>query len=102
MKKKTTTGAPLTFDAKDSLLKKVADHVAAGETQSQVIRRALSSFNLDSYNPVLEDHRQISVRLDSKLRASLVKIAKKKKVSVGEIVRAAVDALPPAKKAKKG
>ncbi len=92
----------------DSLRAKIASKVGKGVTQSAVIRHALDSFDLRGYAPAREAHSQVSVRLDGKKKDALVRVAKQKGVSVGEILRAALDvmpalpkAAPAAKKAKK-
>ena len=100
--------SPLTFDLKEELLAKIE---AAREsldmaTNSEVIRHAIEEFDFASYNPPVKAHRQISVRLRMDSKQRLVKLAKKHDVSVGELLRTAIDSLPvkakkAAKKAKK-
>jgi hypothetical protein len=67
---------------------------------SEVVRHAISEFDLAKFVASSEERRQISVRLDAGAKASLVKTAKRQKSSIGEIVRAAVESLPE-KKSKK-
>lgn len=98
----------MTFDMPVSLRAKITAKTGKGITQSDVIRHALASFDLRSYEPVREDHSQVSVRVDEKQKGALVRVAKQKGVSIGEILRAALEVMPalpkaaaPAKKAKK-
>jgi len=103
MAKKTVPApSPLTFDLPVSLLAKI-------ETQrkrlglnsiSEVVRHALGEFNISQFESETEERRQISVRLPASDKSALVKAAKKQKVSLGEILRAAVESLPE-KKSKK-
>ena len=100
--------SPLTFDLKEELLAKIE---AAREsldlaTNSEVIRHAIEEFDFASYSAPVKAHRQISVRLRMDSKQRLVKLAKKHDVSVGELLRTAIDSLPvkakkAAKKAKK-
>ena len=95
--------SPLTFDLKEELLAKIdTARTALGlSTNSEVIRHAIESFCLASYKAPVRSHRQISVRLRLDTKQRLVKLAKKNDVSVGELLRTAIDALP-VKKAKAG
>jgi predicted HicB family RNase H-like nuclease len=65
------------------------------------VRHALGEFNLSKFEADTEARRQISVRLPATDKATLVKAAKKQKVSLGEILRAAIDALPDKKAPEK-
>lgn len=101
-KKTTSTPAPLTFDLPIVLIEKIESYrkKAALASTSEVVRTAIADFDLDRYEADAEEHRQISVRLPANMKAALVKAAKKKKVSVGELLRVAVESLA-AKTAKK-
>jgi len=88
--------APLTFDLPESLLEKIGA-VRAGhgmKTNSEVVRLALECFALAAYNPKRDPHIQISVRISGDQRRSLKAAARKKDTSIGEILRAAIEALP--------
>lgn len=88
--------SPLTFDLKEDLLEKI-DFARSGlglNTNSEVIRRAIDTFNFGSYRAPVVAHRQISVRLRQSTKSKLVKLARKHDVSVGELLRTAIDALP--------
>lgn len=101
-KKSTPAPAPLTFDLPVSLLAKLETQrkkLGLGSI-SEVVRLAVDSFDLTGYESTAEEHRQVSVRLSAQAKTALGKAARKQKVSIGELVRAAVDALP-AKKARK-
>ena len=92
--------APLTVDLPLALIDKIAAHrerAGLGST-SEVVRLAIREFDVGSYRPVVEEHRQISVRLSARVRSFLAQTAKRKKVSVGEVLRAAIEALPAAKR----
>lgn len=88
--------APLTFDLKDDLLARMDElrerHGVA--TKSELIRHAIAVFDFGSYQPDTRGHRQISVRLPPKQKALLLRFARQKNVSIGELLRVALDALP--------
>ncbi len=93
--KPTPAAAPLTFDLPLALIAKIeAQRKRAGlGSTSAVVRLALREFDFGGYQPVVAEHRQISVRLAPRLRKFLAQMARKKGVSVGELLRAAVDGL---------
>jgi hypothetical protein len=101
-KKSAPAPSPLTFDLPLSLLAKLeSQRKRMGLTStSEVVRHAISEFDLAKFVASSEERRQISVRLDAGAKASLAKTAKRQKSSIGEIVRAAVESLPE-KKSKK-
>lgn len=95
---------PVTFDLSLDLLAKieVCRKDQEVETASEVIRRALDQFDFAGCQPEVIPHRQISVRLSAEQRANLKRFARVKGVSVGELLRMAVEAMPTTKpKAKK-
>jgi Arc/MetJ-type ribon-helix-helix transcriptional regulator len=95
-KKTTPPPAPLTFDLPVSLIEKIEIHrkKLGLKSTSEVIRHAISQFDISLYESDAPEHRQISVRLPAPTKALLVKAAKKKQVSVGELLRVAIDKLP--------
>ncbi len=95
-KKSAPAPSPLTFDLPVSLLAKLeAQRKKLGlASTSEVVRHALAEFDLAEFESGAEERRQISVRLPAGDKSALVKAAKKQKVSLGEILRAAVEALP--------
>ncbi len=101
-KKAPSPASPLTFDLPVSLIDKItAAQAKMGlSSTSEVVRLALASFNFDRYESSREEHRQISVRLPADMKTVLTRTSKKKKVSVGELLRAALDELAVAKPAK--
>lgn len=101
-KKSAPAPSPLTFDLPVSLLSKVeVQRKRLGlSSTSEVVRHALAEFNLSKFESETEERKQISVRLPAGDKSALVKTAKKQKVSIGEILRAAVESLPE-KKGKK-
>lgn len=88
--------APLTFDLKDDLLEKLESlqGTHAGSTKSEIIRHAVSTFDYTKFQPDAQGHRQISVRLPGRQRSSLLRMSREKGVSVGELLRVALESLP--------
>jgi len=101
-KKKINAPSPLTFDLPISLIGILGSHQKrlGLKSASEVVRLAISEYNYDQFESTAEEHRQISVRLPIELKTKLTKVSNKKKVSVGELLRVAIDALE-AKAAKK-
>ncbi|MEI6862763.1 MAG: ribbon-helix-helix protein, CopG family [Verrucomicrobiota bacterium] len=97
--KTAPAAAPLTFDlpleliARLELLRKRNGL----NSTSAIVRLALREFDFGNYRPPVSEHRQISVRLAPQLRKFLTRTARKKKVSLGELLRAAVEGLAEAK-----
>lgn len=104
-KKSSPTPAPLTFDLPLSLIDKIETHrkKLGLSSTSEVVRLAIGEFDFDSFVADITEHRQISVRLPAAQKTALTRSAKKKKVSVGELLRVAIDSLEvkAAKKARK-
>jgi Arc/MetJ-type ribon-helix-helix transcriptional regulator len=88
--------SPLTFDLKDDLLEKLdqLQQRTGVSSKSEIIRHAISAFDYSTFRPSAQGHRQISVRLPLKQKATLLKLARQKEVSVGELLRVALDGLP--------
>lgn len=103
-KKSAPTPAPLTFDLPVSLISKIESHRKrlGLKSTSEVVRLAIGEFNLDRYESDSSEHRQISVRLPGPTKTALMKAAKKKRVSVGELLRVAIESMPAKAAAKKG
>lgn len=97
---KSKPAAPLTFDLPVSLIAKIeairSDHDL--DSASEAVRMALAKFDLDGFTSNVEEHTQISVRIDATTRKGLKRAAKAKDVSVGAILRAALEAVPAKKK----
>ena len=94
--KPTTAAAPLTFDLPVELIGKIEAHrrkEKLGST-SEVVRHAIREFDFGGYVVAANEHRQVSVRLTPRVKNFLVRTAKRKRVSVGELLRAAIEALP--------
>jgi len=94
-KKDSRPASPLTFDLPVSLIDKItATQSTLGlASTSEVVRLALANFNFDRYESAREEHRQISVRLPADMKTLLSRHSRKKKVSVGELLRASLDDL---------
>ena len=92
---KSKPAAPLTFELPVELMDKieVCRKVMGVATASAVIRTAIARFDFSKCKPVRLPQRQISVRLSSEHRATLKRQARLKDVSVGELLRLAIEAL---------
>ena len=96
--------APLTFDLTLPQVQKIeaVRRTRGLRSASEVVRLAIAEFDINKYAARRPRHRQISVRLDPELREKLRRHAKKKNVSIGELLREALETLPTkAKKARK-
>lgn len=91
--KKTTTTAPLTFDLPLSLIEKIAARQKKSglASASDVVREAVAQFDIEHCASDVEPHRQISVRLPADMKARLVKAAKRKRISIGALLRMAIE-----------
>ncbi|HTQ31147.1 MAG TPA: ribbon-helix-helix protein, CopG family [Opitutaceae bacterium] len=102
MAKNSSTNLPLTFDLPHNLIAKIeaCRRAMALRSTSEVVREALAGFDFNGFNAPQKNHRQISVRLPLEVKDRLAKYSRKKKVSVGELLRVAIHNLPvrPAKK----
>ena len=89
--KPAPAAAPLTFDLPLELIARLEQLRKRNglNSMSSVVRLALREFD--------SEHRQISVRLAPQLRKFLTRAARKKNVSLGELLRAAVEGLAAAK-----
>jgi hypothetical protein len=105
--KSSSSWAPLTFDLTQPQVAKIesARRTLNLPTASEVVRLAIAQFNYASYEAKRPPHRQISVRLSPELREKLKRLATRKNVSIGELLRVALESLiagkAPAKKKKK-
>jgi len=101
-KKASRPASPLTFDLPVSLIDKIAvtQSKLGLDSTSEVVRLALAKFNFDRFESSREEHRQISVRLPADMKTVLSRQSRKKKVSVGELLRASLDELASAKPTK--
>lgn len=88
--------APLTFDLTLPQVQKIeaVRRARALRSASEVVRLAIAEFDISKYAARRPRHRQISVRLDPVLREKLRRHAKKKNVSIGELLREALETLP--------
>jgi Arc/MetJ-type ribon-helix-helix transcriptional regulator len=95
MATKSSIPAPLTFDLEEPLVDKIEkcrEHLGLDST-SEVVRLAISKFNYDRFKPATPPHRQISVRLTGDMRTMLKRTARSKSVSIGELLRVAIEEL---------
>ena len=95
-----SASTPLTIDLPASLTEKIeAIRAAHGfASASEAIRMALAEFDMSGFRSDEEPRIQISVRIDSETRKRLKRISKSNDVSVGAIVRAALEAVPSKRK----
>ncbi|MDD3180980.1 MAG: hypothetical protein PHQ04_11620 [Opitutaceae bacterium] len=91
--KKTAAGRPFAIDLALPLLQRlsVAQRRLKKRSVSDLIREALSEFDAEAYEPSHPPHLQISVRLPASQRKALKRAGRVRKVSTGELVRAAVE-----------
>jgi Arc/MetJ-type ribon-helix-helix transcriptional regulator len=101
--KSLSSAAPLTFDLPLELIDKIetARRSLNLTSTSEVVRMAITRFDFAKCRPEQIPHRQISVRLSGEHRATLKRQARLKDVSVGELLRLALEALPNKKVARK-
>jgi Arc/MetJ-type ribon-helix-helix transcriptional regulator len=101
--KTSSNWAPLTFDLTQPQVAKIesARHTLGLSTASEVVRVAIAQFDFSSYEAKRPPHRQISVRLAPELREKLRGLAQRKNVSIGELLRVALERLTASKAAGK-
>ena len=95
MAKKSKPSRPLTIDLPTSMIVKIelCRRGSGFSSNSEVVRAAISEFDFATCRPEQEKHRQISVRIAPEQRAALQRYSRQKDVSVGELLRMAIDAL---------
>ncbi len=98
-KKNSPAANPVTFELPLSLIEKIEGIRSARDLRSasEVIRIALEHFDYGEFRVDRPEHRQISVRLPDPIKKNLQRQAKIKQTSAGELLRAAIDALPESK-----
>jgi len=84
---------PLTFELSQSLVERIESlrRDLGLRSASEVVRLALEKFDADAFEPPVREQVQISVRLVPAQKKLLFQRARKKRVSAGELVRAAID-----------
>jgi Arc/MetJ-type ribon-helix-helix transcriptional regulator len=91
----TFASTPLTFELPRPLVDQI--HRCRGRlglnSVSAVVRHALASFNFVAFQAPRREPQQISVRLSPAQKRVLFHHARRKKVSAGELLRAALEAL---------
>lgn len=87
--------APITFEIQEELLLKLKNYqkLSNSNSVSEVIRQALMDFNFNTFKHTAIPHRQISVRLPENLKTRLTNFSTKKRVSIGELLRVAIESL---------
>lgn len=87
--------SPITFDLDSELLKKIKNfqkHTYIHST-SQIVRFAVGSYNFNNFKKLPSEQNQISVRIPYKEKEKLFNLSDRKDVSVGELIRAAINSL---------
>ncbi len=91
----TLASTPLTFELPRALVDRI--HLCRGhlglKSVSEVVRHALATFDLSGFRAPPREQLQISVRLSSAQKQRLFRGARQKKVSAGELLRAALEAV---------
>ncbi len=87
--------SPVTFEIEQKLLSKLKQFQQQTKTNSlsEIIRYALNSFKFESFKNTITVNKQISIRLPKSLKDELSRFSTKKKVSIGELLRAAIQNL---------
>lgn len=95
MQNPTQKSAPITFEIQEELLSKLKNYqkLTKANSVSEVIRYSLNAFNFNAFkhNPIQQ--KQISVRLPENLKSRLTVFSTKKRVSIGELLRVAIENL---------
>lgn len=94
-KRVPNSNPPLTFDIEEKLLKgmETFQKKTNAKTLSEVIRLALNVFNFEKYEKIHKKHKQVSVRLPMEVKEKLYLVSDRKKVSIGELLRVAINHL---------
>jgi len=88
--------SPLTFELDADLLAKLERYLKRKDVRSYsaVVRYALTDFDFSKVAPQKRPLKQISVRLSDDLRTSIQRISSARGMSLGELLRIALSALP--------
>ncbi len=94
--KNSPVANPVTFELPLTLIEKIEATLSSNGARSvsEVIRSALETFDYSQFQADRPEHRQISVRLPQEIKKTLLRQARIKRVSAGEILRAAIEAMP--------
>ena len=92
---KYISNRPLTFDVSLPLYQglQALQHSLGYNSLSGLIRQAINDFNFKRFEGGPVPHKQLSVRLPANLKLQLVKYSQDKQVSMGELLRATLEAL---------
>ena len=91
------TARPFPFTMEVEFLDRLSEPVRDGRARSvsEIIRTALERFDFTNVVVMHPNQLQISVRLPVEVRRNLKKVSRSKHTSVGQLVRAAVEAYLP-------
>ena len=91
------TPKPFPIQMEVEFLDRLSEPVREGRAMSvsAIIRSALAEYDFDNVVVMHPSQLQISVRLPARIRQNLKKLSRSKHTSVGQLVRAAVEAYLP-------
>lgn len=87
--------SPITFEVEEGLLSKLKRLQEQTKTKSlsAVIRYAIGTYKFQAFKNTVIVNKQISIRLPQSLKDDLADYSTQKRVSIGELLRAAIDSL---------
>jgi predicted DNA-binding protein len=93
----TKTAHPFPVTMEVEFLDRLSEPVREGRAKSvsEIIRAALERYDFPNVVVLHPNQLQISVRLPAEIRKTLKKVSRSKHTSVGQLVRAAVEAYLP-------
>lgn len=88
---------PFAIQLEVEFLDRLSEPVREGKASSvsEIIRTALERYNLENVVVMRPPQVMISVRLPGEIRSDLQRVAREKHISVGQLVRSAVEAFLP-------
>ncbi|MCD8483460.1 MAG: ribbon-helix-helix domain-containing protein [Verrucomicrobia bacterium] len=93
--KQSGSNTPFSFelgaDTAKTLLSLVNSH--DGLSNTTLVEYAITRFDYDKLEPKEEGRRQFSIRLPAEVKAQLEQVSAEKKISVGQLIRLAVEDL---------
>lgn len=92
---KQNQSSPITFELDKGTLNAVYEFKKATgmRSVSEVVRVALDCFDLKAYVSPVEESKQVSIRLPIYLKNQVAGVARRKRVSIGELIRSSLEAL---------
>lgn len=92
---RSETAAPLTVELTEEQYDAITRYTREKgfRNLSETLRTAIAAYEFSSYEPARVGHRQVSVRLPLEQRTELTTLARRKRVSVGALLRLALMSL---------